>query len=82
MELWLVAELLGINDDKVSQAAGVSESEFREQAAALNAERVRRRQAGLAEPEAPRSATPEVTPDMIRALRERREQREAAKQGA
>lgn len=82
MELWLIAELLGLNDDKAASAAGVTEAQFREQAAALNAERVRRAQAGLAPPEAPRSATPEVSADMIRALRERREQREAAKQGA
>lgn len=82
MELWLIAELLGINDDKTASAAGVTEAQFREQAAALNAERVRRAQAGLAPPEAPRSATPEVTDVMIAALAQRRREREAQQQGA
>lgn len=81
MELWLIAELLGINESPAAQT-GMTEQQFREQAAALNAERVRRAQAGEAPPEAPRSATPDVTPDMIAALAERRRQREAVKTGA
>lgn len=82
MELWVIAELLGINDTAAPAGGQLTEAEFRAQAEALNAERVRRAQAGLAPPEAPASATPEVTPAMIEALRRRREEREAAKQGA
>lgn len=83
MELWLIADMLGIGrSDSPASASGMTEAQFREQAAALNAERVRRAQEGLPEPEAPPSATPAVTNDMIEALRKRRVEREAAKTGA
>lgn len=81
LELWVIAELLGLND---AQPAGgsMTEAEFRQQAMALNEERIKRAREGLPPPPAPASATPEVTPDMIAALRARREAREAAAQGA
>lgn len=85
MELWVIAEYLGVNDPPTAAgggSSGVTEHQFREQSAALLAERVRRAEAGEAPPPVPASATPEVTPAMMEALAERRRQREAAKQGA
>lgn len=83
MELWLIARLLAVGvDSSPAAASGMTEEQFREQAAALNAERVRRAQEGLPEPEAPPSATPAVTPAMIEALAQRRRAREAVKTGA
>jgi hypothetical protein len=83
MELWVIAELLGVNDDPVASGGGlVTEEQFREASAALLERRVRAAEAGSAPPsvaELPPSATPEVTPAMIEALRQRRAQREAAK---
>jgi hypothetical protein len=86
MELWVIAEYLGVNDSPTAAGSSgggtVTEQVFREQSAALLAERVRRAEAGEAPPAAPASATPEVTPAMMEALAERRRQREAANQGA
>lgn len=91
MELWVIAELLGINDAEQATTGPVTEGEFRARAEELNKRRVehaRLTQAAIESGEdlpppmeAPESVGPEVTPDMIRALRERRQQREA-QQGA
>lgn len=82
MELWLVAEMLGVNDAPGADSGGLlTREEFDARSAALIEERVRRAAAGEAPPEPP-SAAMEATPDMIRALADRRRQREAAQQGA
>lgn len=71
MELWEIAELLGINDP-ADAGAPVSVEQFQAQSQALLAERVRRAESGLAPPRPPPSAGPAITPAMIAALQERR----------
>lgn len=80
MEIWVIAEILGVNDPEDPLLAGqTTEEDFWRESRALHEDRVRRVAEGLPPPVAP-SPGPQVTPDMIRALRERRAQREAAKQ--
>jgi hypothetical protein len=92
MELWVIAELLGINEPAAAGAGSVTEAQWRAQAADLNAQRLAHAKAVAAAQAAgeepppplpvPPSATPEVTTDMIEALRRRRAAKEAAQQGA
>lgn len=84
MELWLIAELLGLNDPAAEEGGdgALSEDEFRRRAEDLNVERVRRANAGLPPPPVPASATPQVTDAMMEALAARRRERAAQQQGA